>query len=115
MDVFILPVTLVSMYKSQIVDPKTKQLALTPFMLHILDGMYDELFQLFPSLDGIMIRVGENYLPSVSNMIFFGRGSLSIFPLPTHSLPLLLLLSYPLVFAFYPHTRESTTIRATVL
>lgn len=64
MDVFILPITLVDLYKDEIVDPATKQMALTPKMLAILRGLYDEVFQLFPLLDGIMIRVGENYLPS---------------------------------------------------
>jgi hypothetical protein len=63
MDVFILPTTLVQMYKEEIVDPKTKAIALTPKMLDILRGLYDEIFEMYPQLDGIMIRVGENYLP----------------------------------------------------
>ena len=63
MDVFILPKTLVSLYRKDIVDPKTKNIALTPKMLEILRGLYDEIFALYPQLDGIMIRVGENYLP----------------------------------------------------
>lgn len=63
MDVFILPTTLVQMYKEDIVDPKTRAIALTPKMLDILRGLYDEIFEMYPQLDGIMIRVGENYLP----------------------------------------------------
>jgi hypothetical protein len=61
-DLFVLPVKLVQKYQGSLCDENGRISINAPLTLKIHRIMFDELFSLFPEVDGLIIRVGETYL-----------------------------------------------------
>lgn len=61
-DLFVLPAKLVEKYREGLLDKDGRISMDAPLTLKIHRVMFDELFQLFPEIDGLIIRVGETYL-----------------------------------------------------
>ncbi|MEI8087714.1 MAG: hypothetical protein WCG93_16005 [Paludibacter sp.] len=64
-DIVLLPKKLVEKYKSQVCDANGKITFEKPLTVELHKMMFDELFQKFPDLDGLVIRTGETYLNNV--------------------------------------------------
>ena len=64
-DIVVLPKKLVEKYKSQVCDVNGKITFEKPLTVELHKIMFDELFQKFPDLDGLVIRTGETYLNNV--------------------------------------------------
>lgn len=64
-DIVVLPKKLVEKYKSQVCDANGKITFEKPLTVELHKIMFDELFQKFPDLDGLVIRTGETYLNNV--------------------------------------------------
>jgi hypothetical protein len=64
-DIVVLPKKLVEKYKSQVCDDNGKITFEKPLTVELHKIMFDELFQKFPDLDGLVIRTGETYLNNV--------------------------------------------------
>lgn len=62
MDIIVLPKRLVEMYKDEICDATGKIDFTRPKTQEIHRIMFREIFERFPTLDGLVIRVGETYL-----------------------------------------------------
>lgn len=61
MDIIVLPVRIKKLYP-EILDQDGRIDIKSPKMKEILDVMFDEMFQVFPEIDGIFIRFGETYV-----------------------------------------------------
>jgi hypothetical protein len=62
-DLFILPRRIVESFKGDLCDPKTGKISFArPFTRQLHRHLFAEIFDRFPDVDGIIIRVGENYL-----------------------------------------------------
>ncbi len=62
-DLFVLPTPIVEHFRDEICDPETGRIDLEkPKTLELHRALIDELFERFPELDGLVIRVGETYL-----------------------------------------------------
>lgn len=77
MDIFVLPEPLFHRFHNQMADPSDpRRIGLNNFTLSLIDGLMVEIFQMFTDLDGIMVRVGENYGgPKVPNMTWVANGA----------------------------------------
>lgn len=64
-DIVVLPKKLVEKYKAQVCDENGKISFEKPLTVELHKMMFDELFQKFPDLDGLVIRTGETYLNNV--------------------------------------------------
>lgn len=64
-DIVVLPKKLVELYKNDICDENGKISFDRPKTLEIHRMMFDELFETFPDLDGLIVRTGETYLNNV--------------------------------------------------
>lgn len=64
-DLIVLPKKLVEKYKNEICDTNGKISLERPKTIEIHKLMFDELFEKFPDLDGLVIRTGETYLNNV--------------------------------------------------
>jgi len=64
-DIVVLPKQLVEKYKSQVCDANGKITFEKPLTVELHKIMFDELFQKFSDLDGLVIRTGETYLNNV--------------------------------------------------
>ncbi len=63
LDLFVLPKQLVESLKDEICDPETGKISLKrEKTLEVHQVLFDEMFQRFPEVDGVIIRVGETYL-----------------------------------------------------
>lgn len=63
MDLFVLPKKLVEIYKEEICYPGTLTLDYTKDKLYDIHRlMFDELFDMYPTIEGLFIRLGETYL-----------------------------------------------------
>ncbi|MGQ1889003.1 hypothetical protein ACT29H_01025 [Thermophagus sp. OGC60D27] len=65
MDIIVLPRRLVQLYKDEICDSTGRIDFTRPKTQEIHRIMLDEVFERFPGLDGLVIRVGETYLQNV--------------------------------------------------
>ncbi|MEX0324848.1 MAG: hypothetical protein AB3N33_02040 [Puniceicoccaceae bacterium] len=62
-DLFVLPAAIVEHFRDEICDPQTGRIDIErPKTLELHQMLIDELFERFPELDGLVIRVGETYL-----------------------------------------------------
>lgn len=61
MDIIVLPVRIRELYP-EILNQQGKIDIQKPKMKEILDVLFDEMFQVFPEIDGIYIRFGETYV-----------------------------------------------------
>ncbi len=62
-DLFVLPKKLAEIYRDEICDPGTGRISMDrEKTLELHRVMLDELFERFPEVDGLIIRVGETYL-----------------------------------------------------
>jgi hypothetical protein len=63
MDIFVVPRTIFDANRARFTAGSSdgKRIALNNFTLSVAAGIIDEVFDMFPSLDGVVIRVGENY------------------------------------------------------
>lgn len=62
-DLFVVPTAIMEHFRDEICDPETGRIDIEkPKILEIYAAMIDELFERFPELDGLVIRVGETYL-----------------------------------------------------
>ncbi len=61
-DMFVLPKKLVEKYKDQLCDEYGRIALDAPLTLKVHEAMYREFFEVFPEVDGLIIRVGETYL-----------------------------------------------------
>ena len=64
-DIIVLPKTLVALYHDEICDKNGKISLERPKTIEIHRIMFEELFNTFPDLDGLVIRTGETYLNNV--------------------------------------------------
>jgi hypothetical protein len=64
-DIIVLPKKLVELYHDEICDSNGKISFERPKTIEIHKIMFDELFETFPDLDGLVIRTGETYLNNV--------------------------------------------------
>jgi hypothetical protein len=64
-DIVVLPKKIVEKYKTQLCDANGKITFEKPLTVELHKIMFDELFQKFPDLDGLVIRTGETYLNNV--------------------------------------------------
>lgn len=64
-DIVVLPKKLVELYRDEICDEQGRITFDKPKTLEIHRLMFDELFETFPDLDGLIIRTGETYLNNV--------------------------------------------------
>eukprot|EP00041_Stephanoeca_diplocostata_P036694 m.1349075 g.1349075 ORF g.1349075 m.1349075 type:complete len:637 (-) comp24917_c0_seq8:2345-4255(-) len=77
LDIFVVPEPLFYKFHEKMADPAdARRIDLNNFTLALMDGLMTEIFQTFPDLDGIMVRVGENYGgPKVPNMTWVANGA----------------------------------------
>ena len=61
-DLFVLPKKIVEIYKDQICDDKGKISIDKKMTLELHKILLDEMFEIAPEIDGLIIRVGETYL-----------------------------------------------------
>lgn len=61
MDIIVLPVRIKELYP-EILNKEGKIDIQRPKMREVLDVLFDEMFQVFPEIDGIFIRFGETYV-----------------------------------------------------
>lgn len=62
-DLFVLPAAIVEHFKDEICDPESGRIDIEkPKTLELHRVLIDEMFERFPELDGLVIRVGETYL-----------------------------------------------------
>ena len=62
-DLFVLPTRILEHFRDRLVDPDTGRISIDqPFILELHRVMLDEMFSVFPEVDGLIIRVGETYL-----------------------------------------------------
>jgi hypothetical protein len=62
-DLFVLPTRILEHFGSRLLDPVTGRISVDqPFTLELHRVMLDEIFRVFPEVDGLIIRVGETYL-----------------------------------------------------
>ena len=62
-DLLVLPAAIVEHFKGEICDPETGRIDIEkPKTLELHRAVIDEMFERFPELDGLVIRVGETYL-----------------------------------------------------
>ena len=64
-DIVVLPKKIVEKYKDQLSDSCGKISFEKPLTVELHKIMFEELFQKFPDLDGLVIRTGETYLNNV--------------------------------------------------
>lgn len=64
-DIIVLPKTLVELYRDEICDSQGKISFSRPKTWEIHRVMIEELFQLFPDMDGLVIRTGETYTHNI--------------------------------------------------
>jgi hypothetical protein len=64
-DIIVLPKKLVELYHDEICDSLGRISFEKPKTIEIHKIMFDELFETFPDLDGLVIRTGETYLNNV--------------------------------------------------
>jgi len=64
-DIVVLPKKLVELYKDEICDEQGKISFDRPKTIEIHRMMFDELFETFPDLDGLIVHTGETYLNNV--------------------------------------------------
>lgn len=89
MDIFVVPEPLFALYAANMTDPASpsgidgsgsaggdrKRITLNNFTLWLMAGMLDEVFDMFPDLDGVMVRVGENYGGPSAPFTWVGNGA----------------------------------------
>lgn len=62
-DLFLLPTNLINKYKNEICDESSGKISIEKQKtLEIHKILFDELFEKFPEVDGLIIRVGETYI-----------------------------------------------------
>lgn len=62
-DLFVLPTRILEHFGSRLLDSETGRISIDqPFTLELHRVMLDEIFSVFPEVDGLIIRVGETYL-----------------------------------------------------
>ena len=60
MDMFVIPSALLAEHADDLIDPKSGLISLSrPFTRTVVGGMINEIFQRFPLLNGLVVRVGE--------------------------------------------------------
>lgn len=64
-DIIVLPKKLVELYRNELCDSLGRISFERPFTIEVHKMMFDELFETFPDLDGLVIRTGETYLNNV--------------------------------------------------
>ena len=60
-DFFVLPVRLVEKYREGLCDAQGRISLEAPLTLELHRALLDELFSVFPEVDGLLVRVGETY------------------------------------------------------
>jgi hypothetical protein len=62
-DLFVLPTRIADQFADRLRDPQSGRISVDqPFTLELHRAMFEEMFRLFPEVDGLIIRVGETYL-----------------------------------------------------
>ncbi|NDV61722.1 hypothetical protein G0Q06_04600 [Puniceicoccales bacterium CK1056] len=62
-DLFILPKRIIDSFHEELIDPKTGKISVSsPKVLDLHQHLFEEMFERFPGVDGLIVRVGENYL-----------------------------------------------------
>jgi hypothetical protein len=62
LDLFVLPKKILELYQTEICDENGRISIARDMTLKIHRAMFDEMFERYPEIDGIIIRVGETYL-----------------------------------------------------
>eukprot|EP00039_Didymoeca_costata_P021575 m.344894 g.344894 ORF g.344894 m.344894 type:complete len:615 (-) comp25378_c0_seq1:11-1855(-) len=81
MDIFVIPATIVGNYSHKMYNGTEKRILLNNFTISLINGIMDEVFETFPELAGIVVRVGENYGGPKCPVSWIGNGAVN-FRLP---------------------------------